>query len=319
MPIKVTVSGISTPLELEEPGPSLSEVDVDRFEARLGYRLPAEYREFLLKYNAGSPVSGEVRGRDDDRSVPYAHGDAVRTLYKLAPVQEVVPSYEALRTPNEGAWRLPGDVLPIGEDACGNLFVLELGRRGTAVRFLNHERLDEPLEEHRVLADDFLDFTTRFVPLADMRAREDAAREALRTGSLPPKLEAQCEKVEREFPDVRTWIRVACLQVFDVKANFSLHNDRQSRLVFDVAAWLASRADGPVVDGSPESCKALLAPWWRRDVGGLGMSSIAVGFVKNWWDDRLANGRFEPAGKGYRLTPAAEDDLLQQLGALGAP
>jgi hypothetical protein len=273
MPIKVTVSDVSTPLELEEPGPSLSEVDVDAFEARLGYRLPPDYREFLLKYNGGIPVSGEVRGRDDDLSVPYAYGDAVRTLYKLAPAQGTKQSYDALRTPNERAWRLPGDTLAIGEDASGNLFVLELGRRGTAVRFLNHERGDEPLERHRVLADNFFDFTMRFMPVADMRASEDAARrrerEALRAGSLPAKLEAQCRKVERDFPDVRTWIRAACLQVFDAKGNFSLHDDDRSKLVFDVAAWLASRADALLSLATRSSRPGGGAPSASSASGGL--------------------------------------------------
>jgi hypothetical protein len=316
----VVLHGKTTPLVLTELGPKLSEIDVARFEKRLGHKLPPAYREFLLKYNGGDPVSGEILGRDDDPNAPYEHGDAVRVLYKLPTPEQGVADYETLVAPREHAWELPSDLLPIGDDAGGNAFVLELGSRGCAVRFLNHERLDKPPSEHRVLANDFLDFALRFRSVDEMREIDAAARRAERTalevGPLPPRLEAQCKYVEGRFPTVRVWLRAACLKVFDAKGHFSLHADDDSMTVFDTFAWLTYLADGEAPQDPEDACARLAATWFAGGTGNFGLRGYAPGFVEDWWKHRVEKGHFERGADGVRLTTAATERLVRHLHAL---
>jgi hypothetical protein len=69
--VRLRIGEKDTPVVLESRGPEASESDVASFEARLGYKLPHDCREFILQYNGGDPVVGVVSGRDDDPDVPY--------------------------------------------------------------------------------------------------------------------------------------------------------------------------------------------------------------------------------------------------------
>jgi len=54
------------------------------------------------------------------------------------------------------------------------------------------EAMDEPIDQHRVMADDFLDLLLRFRSVQEekaiKKAESEAERKALRTGALPSKL-----------------------------------------------------------------------------------------------------------------------------------
>src|SRR5205809_3847462 len=148
---QVKIGGRRTPAVVTSRGPKVSAARIAQFERHLGYSLPPDYREFLLKYNGGDPAVGEVRGRDDRPDVPYQHGDSIRTFLKLSCREGDVSQYEELRAPVEIPWSLPKNLLPIAEDAGGNCFILELGQKGGCVRFLDHEALDEEITHHRVV------------------------------------------------------------------------------------------------------------------------------------------------------------------------
>src|SRR5215831_4403730 len=145
---RVTLLGRTTPVFLRNCGPEVSEADLAAFEATLGYPLPDDYRDFLLRYNGGRPSVIAVTGRDDDPTVPYAHGDGVRGFYKLQTAAGLVKNYQRLISPREyeDAYGLgfPSDALQIGDDDGGNMIMLELAHPQKLIRFVDHERLDRP-------------------------------------------------------------------------------------------------------------------------------------------------------------------------------
>jgi hypothetical protein len=85
--IPVTIDGQVTPVFLKRRGPPVTEEDILGFEKRFGYPLPKDYREFLLTYNGGRPVEGEVLGRDDQPEIPYEHGDGIECFFQLPTIQ----------------------------------------------------------------------------------------------------------------------------------------------------------------------------------------------------------------------------------------
>lgn len=87
-PISVAINGQVTPVLLKQRGPPVAEETIVAFEKRFGYPLPKDYREFLLTYNGGRPVEGEVMGRDDQPDVPYEHGDAIECFFNFPRLRE---------------------------------------------------------------------------------------------------------------------------------------------------------------------------------------------------------------------------------------
>jgi hypothetical protein len=56
---------------LLEPGPAISEADLDRLEQQFEVNLPAEYRSFLLQYNGGIPEPNHLALRSQGELFPY--------------------------------------------------------------------------------------------------------------------------------------------------------------------------------------------------------------------------------------------------------
>ncbi|WP_394825640.1 SMI1/KNR4 family protein [Pendulispora albinea] len=312
-----------TPVWLEDRGPRRSEGEIAAFEARIGYPLPADYREFLLRYNGGSPVVGDVVGRDDT-DAPYEHGDAVRTFLALprrvdGPDPEV-PGYARLELPEEHPWQTPRNILQIGDDAGGNAFMLDL--KSGLVTFWDHAS-NRPPEDRRVLGDDFFDFLCRFVTLEERAARDAAEKEAERLaieeGPMPAGVEAYCEQLKGRFPHIRTWVRAACVRVFHEKGYFALHADEASRHVFDLACWLRQATTGKPID--PKVLGDELMTAWSPTRGGFGLGGYAPRFVEDWFADRVARGTLVVARwslrrreSGARLTDAAIAELVARCG-----
>ena len=314
--VPVRIANQDTPVFLRRCGPRPSEAHVSEFENRLGFALPADYRQFLLKYNGGYPLVGTVRGRDDDPEVPYQHGDGVRAFFKLPVPGGHVASYERLRPSRDLPFELPDNWLLIGDDAGGNSFVLELDS-GT-VRFLAHEWFAEG-EPGRIMADSFLDLLLRFVTLEEQRAREEAEkqarRRALEQGAFPPKLEAQCRKAEARHPRVRDWCRQLSLQLFAEKGYYAVHADETSRLLLDLMFWLHQHARATSAPIPRTQLETILMNWWRSDDAGFGLNGHCLEYFQEWWQDRLASGALAGDQSQARFTEEALERLLKKLRA----
>jgi hypothetical protein len=315
--VRVRIDEKDTPVVLESRGPEASESDIARFESQLGYKLPLDYREFLLRYNGGDPVVGVVNGRDDDPDVPYQSGDAVRYFFKLPTAAGDVDEYERLLPPAEIPSELPRDVLPIAEDSGGNLFILELGKGAGRIRFWDHESFDEPLEQHRILADSFGDFLTRFRSVEEQeaidKAEKKAERQALETGDFPAKLAALCNAVEHIQPDVPVWIRKVCLKIFEEKGYFAVHGDELSRTLLDLAFWLNQSARTERRPTKRTEMATIIRLWHREDNDAFGLNGYAPAFLTEWWEDRLAKGMLDGTTDNARFTEQASNVLLQKI------
>jgi hypothetical protein len=319
-PESVRIAGKQTPVVLKSRGPQVSESDITAFEARLGHKLPSHYREFLLCYNGGAPTVGTVKGRDDRRNVAYEHGDAVRTFLKLPTARGKVKDFEKLIAPAEIPWKLPQNILPIADDAGGNYFVLELGLGKGRVRFLNHEAFDEPIEQHRILADDFGDFLDRFRSLEEQKTidktESKAEVRALRAGKFPVKLELQCKAIDKEHPRIREWIRTVCLQVFHEKGYFAVHGDDLSRTLLDLAFWVNQTARPAVRKTKSSELTSIIECWLQEKNAAFGLTGYSPGFLLEWWADRLRKGSLEGTSENARFTRKASTELLQMLCAM---
>jgi len=319
-PEKVRIAGKETPVVLRSRGPKVSESDIIKFEAKLGYKLPSHYREFILCYNGGDPVVGLVKGRDDRTNVPYEHGDAVRTFLKLPTSQGAVKDYEKLTTPAEIPWDLPQDILPIAGDAGGNYFVLELGVGKGRVRFLDHEALDLSIGRHRILADDFRDFLDRFRSVEEQKSMDElqskAEARALRTGKFPTALELQCKRVESEHPRIREWIRSVCLHVFFEKGYLAVHDDDLSRTLLDLAFWLNQNARRILRKTKRSELNGLMESWLQEKKSTFGITGYSPGFLLEWWTDRLRRGSLEGNAENAQFAWQAAAELLQKLNAM---
>jgi cell wall assembly regulator SMI1 len=132
--------------------PPAEEGRVSVLEAKLGRRLPDEYREFLLLYNGGRPVPSAFqfaanKGSDTDSLVNWflsLHDGEVSNLEKVARLMN---------------GRIPSETLPIARDPFGNLILLGLhGDVRGKIYFWDHEREpdDQPdWSNIDLIADDF--------------------------------------------------------------------------------------------------------------------------------------------------------------------
>jgi hypothetical protein len=101
--------------------PAVDEPAIASFEAMIGFRLPSEYRDFLLQFNGGQPENLVFRwglsGGYTDSSVHYFFSITDQSIFSLQHQYSIYAS----------AGRIPEAMLPIATDAGGNLFLLTLG------------------------------------------------------------------------------------------------------------------------------------------------------------------------------------------------
>jgi hypothetical protein len=99
--------------------PLPTERDVLAFEKRLKARLPADYREFILKYNGGFFGDPCIASLTDD-----CPKDGLNSLYGI---RATVNSSELANNLDIFTGNDPLQVLPIGYTTMGNLLILFIG------------------------------------------------------------------------------------------------------------------------------------------------------------------------------------------------
>ncbi len=124
-----------------------SQEDILRLEARLGSKLPGDYREFLAAQNGGRPTPSMFAfvegGKQTNGKVQFFF--TLDQKGKPYTVQENIAAYQG---------RVPSGLIPIACDSFGNLLLLDLtARKHGALYFWDHERenmddSDEPTWEN---------------------------------------------------------------------------------------------------------------------------------------------------------------------------
>jgi len=128
---------------MEDTGPQLSGGDLDKLEVRLGYKMPDDFRRFLLKYNGGMPFPYyyDVQGWQEPHAAVNEFNGILPGLYN---------DIEVNLENRKG--RLPEGFIPIANDPGGNTLLLSLVDETLGkVYFWDHE--NEPYERGVALKD----------------------------------------------------------------------------------------------------------------------------------------------------------------------
>jgi hypothetical protein len=120
-------------------------------------------------------------------------------------------------------------------------------------------------------------------------------------------------------------LRNLARQIVDKKGHFSLHADERSHLMYGLMFWLYSqlrtaRSFEDFVD-PPEEKASYDRPCYKLMIVfslvaypyGFCTGGYAPGFVRDWWNARIAAGEFVKTLEGYCFTPEAEATLLHRL------
>ena len=118
--------------------------DIDRIENRLGFNLPREYREFLLRNNGGKPISDAVKHEGE-------YFDYVACFYG---VRFNTYSDDLFRNLEEYRDYILPHYLPIGDSPGGDVYCLSLKDSDSgAVYYWDHEMANyggEPWEDNMI-------------------------------------------------------------------------------------------------------------------------------------------------------------------------
>jgi hypothetical protein len=153
-------------MEMIKTGPPLNESDLDGFEKTIGYDLPSDYRQFLLKYNGAKPVPDffQVPGWQYEES----YVSQLKGLLKEKDEKKV----DLARLNDLLDGRLPKGFIAIGSDPGGNQILLSLaGETKGNVYFFDHENepddATDDLEDYPnifLVANSFTEFLNNLTP-----------------------------------------------------------------------------------------------------------------------------------------------------------
>lgn len=117
-------------IKIVKRGPVLKELVLARLEKRLGQRLPAGYREFMLKFNGGEPESNSF-------SVA-AIGEAGINVFFSIRGRATDGDLETEIETTKG--RMPSTLIPIADAEGGNLLCLCMDQRENgSIYYWDHE------------------------------------------------------------------------------------------------------------------------------------------------------------------------------------
>lgn len=316
--INVVLGGKPTPLHLKDRGKRLTETRLARFESDLGYRLPDDYREFLLRYNGGTSLIGDTIAYVGERAPPFDPGPELRDFYSLGAEEE----YRQLRLPAEHTWQLPPHLLPFASDSFGNEIALDLSRSPTPVVFLDHEQTEEGYCGTEVAASftdvlmlvKTIDERNSELEVEEKEEREQrkAERLSLLNDSWPQWFREGAEKVAARVPDLPARFRTLCLTMFDEHRILRVTEGDRAMLFLDVSAWMR-QSQSVVPPLYPGSIDDVGARWSRSEQGEIGAVYYAWGFAAKWRADREARGWARQQGYFFNLT---EEGIEAVIGAI---
>jgi cell wall assembly regulator SMI1 len=148
-------------IKFERPGPKVRAAEIAKFEREIGFKLPADYRKFLLVHNGGKPCPDNFKQVVGDKIIV----NWVQRFYSLEASGGLRMEWWEARREFPPGW------IPIGSDCGGEALCICLNKKGYGVIAVTDgyaEYLGRP-PEMRQLADSF---TTFLAMLFDQRALE---------------------------------------------------------------------------------------------------------------------------------------------------
>lgn len=137
-------------IEIDDPGNPITEKQLGDLERELGARLPTQYRQFLLKFNGGSP-SHDVVG------VEGLSGGST-DVQEFFGINTIIESSDLRWNKRWLSDRIPPHMLPIACDSGGSIFCLSLsGEDSGKVIYVDLQFVGEPEQKvtYYAVADNF--------------------------------------------------------------------------------------------------------------------------------------------------------------------
>lgn len=127
-------------------------------------------------------------------------------------------------------------------------------------------------------------------------------------GKFSPLLEELCARII-EVEQIEQKIRRICTRIVEEKGHFSFHADELSYLMYDVQFWLYTKS---YPDTSREQYLAIYDKMIAFG-GEFGQGGYAPGWITEWLDRRMQEGRIVQDNGRLRFTDQSAEELVQQL------
>lgn len=300
-------------------------------EAELGYRLPDSYVELMRMHNGGMVVrschpTGEPTTWAEDHI-------RITGFYALGRTARWSLCGDLGSTFMRDEWGYPDIGVGIADTpSAGHEQVMldyrECGPRGEPrVVHVDQE------SDYRItlVAPDFATFVRGLLPEDDFEDAAETLEDALAIvhhGTLSPVLRRAVDAAD--LPEGESLVRALAERITRSKGFFALHADGDSWLMYDVMFWLYShlatastfedfvhRAEGQTDYRRP--CYTLmLTTSFTAEPYTFCTGGYAEGFLRDWWDAKVAAGCIVAADGGYRLDPGYAEQVVRVLRAVHA-
>ncbi|MNJ48745.1 hypothetical protein D3C77_439480 [compost metagenome] len=164
------------------------------------------------------------------------------------------------------------------------------------------------------LAPDFESFIAGLVNDEEYDTSEEDKQQDLHTvanGQFSPLLAELCSYVEdaKVIEGIEGKIRAVCRKVVEEKGHFSFHADELSYLMYDVQFWLYTNVyPKPTREGYLGDYDKMIAFGGEFSQGGY-----APGWITEWLDLRISEGRIKNENGQLVLTEEAREDVVSRL------
>ncbi|MEK3718283.1 Imm51 family immunity protein [Paenibacillus sp. FSL R7-0333] len=291
--------------------PLPSEELIASVEEELGYKLPASYIAMMKQHNGGVPlntcfpVNEPTSWSADHVAISGIAGIGRDKLYSLCGELGSRFMIEEWGYPDIGV--VFGDCPSAGHD----VIMLDYRHCGPEGEPEVIHVDQESNYEITFLAPDFETFIRGLVNEEVYDTSEEDKQEDLqKVASAPfsPLLQELCDKVT-EVDHMEGIIRKICTAIVEEKGHFSLHADERSTLMYDLQFWLYTSAyPNTSRDQYLEVYSTMIAFGGEFSTGGY-----APGFISDWLDERIRQGRIVETEGTLRFTDEAKEQLLQKL------
>ncbi|MFS2125902.1 SMI1/KNR4 family protein [Pseudomonas sp. Pseusp97] len=315
-----------------EPAPS--DELIAQIEAECGYRLPDAYVELARLRNGGAverccyPMDEPTGWAEDHIAITGLYAIGRTATYSLC---------GALGSAfMRSEWGYPDIGIAIANTpSAGHEMIMldyrQCGPQGEPRVVYVDQEADFAITE---VAPDFATFIRGLVSEDEFNDDAETFEADLATvqrGTLSPILRRALDAAAAELPDGERYIRRLAERIVRAKGFFAIHADPDSQLMYDAMFWLFSQLKlaesyEDFHDCSREQsdyrrpCYTLmLTTRYVADLYGFCTGGYAPGFLRDWWDARLAAGSIVHGEGGYRFEADYAARLVRTLLAIDAP
>ncbi|MFD0621314.1 SMI1/KNR4 family protein [Paenibacillus sp. GCM10027629] len=280
-------------------------------EEELGYKLPASYIALMKQQNGGIPKNTCFRAEEstswaeDHIAITGIMGIGREKSYSLCGDLGSGFMIEEWGYPDIGVviCDCPSaghDVVMLDYRACG---------RDGEPEVIHVDQEDD--YEITFLAENFEAFISGLVSEEEFdTSEEDKEADLYKVahGKFSPLLGELCTRVS-ELEQIEQKIRSICTRIVEEKGHFSFHADELSYLMYDVQFWLYTKS---YPDTSREQYLAIYEKMIAFG-GEFGQGGYAPGWITEWLDRRMQEGRIVQENGRLRFTDQFAAEVIKQL------